>query len=204
MSNIHEKIREFRKQKGINQKQVADSAGLSVAAYSNIESGISKSITIVAGKGIAKALGVSFAELFDIEVVGTTTSEAAGELEQLRVRIGELEDKNFKLQTDINQRDSHIATLVQYKDILKYKLIEMIYKDYLIALSSYQQRLGNAKDDKEKDYYECKIEQENTNRENKINKLIKSGFFTKEDVDYWRTDFPAFPDSDIELSEIEK
>ena len=109
MSNIHEKIRELRKQKGINQKQVAESAGLSVAAYSNIESGISKSITIEAGKGIAKALDENFVQLFEISSPGTEIAKFEIENKVLQEKIKELEkwieikDKLINLLQDENE-----------------------------------------------------------------------------------------------------
>jgi transcriptional regulator with XRE-family HTH domain len=134
MSNIHEKIRELRKQKGINQKQVADSAGLSVAAYSNIESGETKSITIEAGKGIAKALGVSFAELFEIETPATGTSEASAELEQLREKVKELEKRidEKDLVIHLLKKDNQQLTELQAWDNISEELHKLL--DYEIGL----------------------------------------------------------------------
>jgi len=70
-----EKLKQLRKQKGISQNTVASAAGISISAYSNIENGVSKSITIDIGKGIAKALGVSFIELFEIDENRTSEKE---------------------------------------------------------------------------------------------------------------------------------
>jgi len=67
MESINEKIKLLRKQRGISQVEVAKAAGINQASYSNIEKGDTKSITIEVGKGISRALGIPFAELFDIE-----------------------------------------------------------------------------------------------------------------------------------------
>lgn len=134
--NIHERLKEIRKQKGISQKQVADFAGLSVAAYSNIESGISKSITIESGKGIAKALEIPFNELFEIEITGIVTGGDSGELDQLRVKINELakriEEKDIsikELQNEIliknNELIEEIAFLYNYVESLFGQLIKL-------------------------------------------------------------------------------
>lgn len=61
-----EKIKNYRKTKGISQIEMAKFIGISQAAYGKIESGFTKTVTIEVGKGIALALGVSFVELFDI------------------------------------------------------------------------------------------------------------------------------------------
>lgn len=200
MESVSEKIKKAREAKNFSQKKLAEIAGVSQPTIYNVEHGKVDNITLQIGNKIANALGISFGELFNIEFpVSAYNNVTDGELERLREQVKKLEEKVFKLQTDLHQRDSYNATLVQYKDILKYKLIEVIFNDSNISLSSYQQRLSNAKDDKEKDYYECKIEQEESNRESKIKKLIKSGFFTQKDIDDWVRDIPATPDSEFEF-----
>jgi transcriptional regulator with XRE-family HTH domain len=67
MELLGEKIRQIRKSKGISQMTVADTCKIKQSSYANIESGKTQNITIEIGKGIAKALNVSFNELFEIE-----------------------------------------------------------------------------------------------------------------------------------------
>lgn len=67
MESINEKIKRLRLESGINQADVARSAGIKQSSYASIEKGDTKSISIEVGKGIAKALRISFLELFEIE-----------------------------------------------------------------------------------------------------------------------------------------
>jgi transcriptional regulator with XRE-family HTH domain len=67
MESINEKIKRLRIESGVNQAEVARSAGIKQSSYASIEKGDTKSITIEVGKGIAKALKISFNELFEIE-----------------------------------------------------------------------------------------------------------------------------------------
>lgn len=69
MESIGEKIRRIRKSKGISQTAVSDTCGIKQSSYANIESGKTQNITIEIGKGIAKALEISFNELFDIDQI---------------------------------------------------------------------------------------------------------------------------------------
>lgn len=67
MESINEKIKRIRLETGVNQADVARSAGIKQSSYASIEKGDTKSISIEVGKGIAKALNISFNELFEIE-----------------------------------------------------------------------------------------------------------------------------------------
>jgi len=87
MESIGEKIRNIRKSKGISQTAVADSCNIKQSSYANIENGKTQNITIEIGKGISKALDISFNELFDIEV----TLQNKDQLESLKEQI-----ENFK------------------------------------------------------------------------------------------------------------
>lgn len=63
---LNKKIRSLRKASGLSQAYVASVCELTQSSYASIENGKTKSITIEVGKGIAKALGVPFTELFEI------------------------------------------------------------------------------------------------------------------------------------------
>jgi len=65
--NTADKIKRLRKSKGLSLKEMATLIGVSDMSLSKLETGKTKSITIDLGKGIAKALNISFNELFNIE-----------------------------------------------------------------------------------------------------------------------------------------
>lgn len=93
MESINEKIKLLRKQRGISQVEVAKAAGINQASYSNIEKGDTKSITIEVGKGIAKAFGIQFSELFDIEISNPQDSVLESEIATLKTQNQDLIDK---------------------------------------------------------------------------------------------------------------
>jgi transcriptional regulator with XRE-family HTH domain len=102
MESLNERLKKKRKEIGLSQTVVAELAGITQSAYAQIENGNTKSITIEAGKGIAKALGVSFTELFEIEISGTGANESAAELEKLRDLVKEqgkrIEEKDLVIE----------------------------------------------------------------------------------------------------------
>lgn len=63
---LHERIKEFRRSKGISQTFVANKLNITVSGYSMKESG-QRSITINELEEIAKALGVSASIFFNDE-----------------------------------------------------------------------------------------------------------------------------------------
>jgi len=75
METIGEKIKRIRIEKRLSKKEVAEICGLSPSSYLYIEEGKTKSISIEVGKGIARALEVSFTDLFEIEDVYKTKFE---------------------------------------------------------------------------------------------------------------------------------
>ena len=87
-----EKIKKYRTQKNLSQDKMAEIIGISQAAYAKIESGYTQNITIDIGKGIAKALEISFNELFNIEIPEIGENLPA-KIDQLEKRIIELEDQ---------------------------------------------------------------------------------------------------------------
>lgn len=109
MESINEKIKRIRIEIGINQADVARSAGIKQSSYASIEKGDTKSISIEVGKGIAKALRLSFNELFDIENADAVDS-LKEEIKLLRKRIDELEE----------QLDDKRKIILGYKDAADY------------------------------------------------------------------------------------
>lgn len=94
---ILDKLKKLRTGKNLSQSQIAKLIDISQAAYAKIESGDTFDITIDIGKGIAKALGMSFNELFEIE--GPSNS----------LEIEEFNNKILLLEREIKLKDRIIA-----------------------------------------------------------------------------------------------
>lgn len=69
LSQILEKIRSLRVQKGISQTQMAISLGITQAGYANIETNSTGKLSLAYAVGIAKALGVGFNDLYNIKKI---------------------------------------------------------------------------------------------------------------------------------------
>lgn len=123
METTGNKIKRLRKSKGLSLMDLAkmveipDSArskvepgktkNISDTALSKLETGKTTSITIDLGKSIAKALEISFNELFDIEV-----DENKGQEVELKTEINRLNDL-------INSQKEFITILKEQNEILK-------------------------------------------------------------------------------------
>ncbi len=118
---IQEKLRRIRKEKGLSQKQVADSAGLSIAAYSNIESGLSKSITIDVGKGISEALGIPFTKLFEIEDDQTNI---------FKIQIEDLEQTVKNYEHQLEEKGLFIDSLLNQLKTVRSHFVDLVIDTY--------------------------------------------------------------------------
>ena len=103
---VETKFRKLRLQKGLSQKNVAGLAGLSHSAYVKIESGETEKIFIEVGKNIAKALGVSFNELFDID-----NTEYQEKVKLLENEIELLKESVFTLKDKIADKEKIIELM---------------------------------------------------------------------------------------------
>lgn len=117
MKKINEKIKELRVEAGIKQADVARSAGIKQSSYASIEKGDTKSISIEVGKGIAKALGVSFNELFEIE------SPSKKEIAELKAEIEKLQNLN-------KEKDANL-TLYKERNILLEEKNKMLHSAFI-------------------------------------------------------------------------
>jgi len=104
METLGEKIRRVRKQKGLNQSQVAEIAGITQSALASIENNKTNNIFLEVAKGIAKALDVSFNDLFEIE--GRNQ-----ELEKMRGEISVLQDQVKSLNEWLADKNTIIESL---------------------------------------------------------------------------------------------
>jgi len=112
MEAIGDKIKRLRKNRGLSLMDLANILEVSDTALSKIETGKTKSITIDLGKGIAKALDISFGELFDIEV-----SSIAAELLSLK-----------------NEEFDNLNKLLNEKSLLIELLLKEKYNDKIILM----------------------------------------------------------------------
>ncbi|SHI95950.1 Transcriptional regulator, contains XRE-family HTH domain [Tangfeifania diversioriginum] len=175
MEKLNEKLKRLRKQKGISQKQISDNAGISIAAYSNIESGTSKSISIEVGKGIARALDIPFVELFEIENSKLVTPELESQLKKYEKRINELEDtveKNNKL----------IKYLEKENRDLYWKKSGLEIRDELKTIAQLKIKIENAENKIEKGAFTNALEINIDILKSNIDEIYSSGYFSKFDI----------------------
>ncbi|SHF53092.1 DNA-binding transcriptional regulator, XRE-family HTH domain [Mariniphaga anaerophila] len=110
--DIFKKIKRIRTEKKISQQDVADILGITQAAYAKIENPNnpeSRKISIEYGKGIARALGVSFNELFEIE--------SPANIEEMQVEIKRLKTEISSLKEQLSDKKM-IIEFLSSSDIL--------------------------------------------------------------------------------------
>ncbi|MCF2491788.1 helix-turn-helix domain-containing protein [Dyadobacter chenhuakuii] len=95
-SNLSEKIRMIRLQKGLSQENMADMLGLSTTAYGDLERGRTE-LSVSRVENIAKLLDVPLPELLGFD--GLTMSET----EWLRQENTRLLAENRRMQNELDQ-----------------------------------------------------------------------------------------------------
>lgn len=133
METVGEKIKRIRKSKGISQYIVAESCRIKQSSYANIESGKTQNITIEIGKGISLALGVNFAELFEIEPAKSIeAAEVMKKNEELTCLIETL-DKTIQGKDEIIQLQKQHISHLKYSIIAALSVAEQSALSGLIA-----------------------------------------------------------------------
>lgn len=122
---ILDKLKKLRTGKNLSQSQIAKLIDISQAAYAKIESGDTFDITIDIGKGIAKALGMSFNELFEIETIKNKEQE-----DELKAEIE-------RLSEIIKEQKGLISILKEQNEILKPFRIAFIQERSISELMVY-------------------------------------------------------------------
>ena len=97
MNDISKRIVQLRKSKGYGQKEFASIIGVSHVSLSKFENLKTDIISLGVAKKIAKELGISFIELFEIEDSETGSSELTNE-------IAEKESEIEKLKSTLNDK----------------------------------------------------------------------------------------------------
>lgn len=94
-SNLSEKIRQIRLQKGLSQENMADMLGLSTTAYGDIERGRTE-LSVSRLENVAKLLDVPLPELLGIDA-------SMSETEWLRQENTRILAENRRLQNELDQ-----------------------------------------------------------------------------------------------------
>jgi XRE family transcriptional regulator, regulator of sulfur utilization len=101
-SNLSEKIRLVRVQKGLSQENMADMMGLSTTAYGDLERGRTE-VSVSRLENIARLLDVPLHELLGMQ------PETLSEVEWLRQENARLTAQNNRLQSEVDQWKSRFA-----------------------------------------------------------------------------------------------
>lgn len=167
------KIKKLRLEKRISQSHMKDVIGISQAAYAKIENGTTKNITIETGKGIARALGVDFSELF-----GVSLSERGFFISQLE----EYKNKAEKLKEELLKANQIVELLSSEKRNLKEFFVMQFVSHYSNYIGFIEDLIDQAPTEEFKSMLQRK--KENTIRFEKTiqQKFIDMGLFTMGDV----------------------
>lgn len=141
MEGMNDKIRRLRKEKGLSQSEVAKACGINQASYSNIEKGETKSISIEVGKGIAKALGVSFNELFEIDLPNVDSR-----IKNLEAERDELKKENERQQREIHNYEV-LINLLRDRNMITSPRSDKQEREFAIAGDAYLTEWINSYDE---------------------------------------------------------
>jgi transcriptional regulator with XRE-family HTH domain len=170
METINEKIKRLRKLSGISQVEVATSASITQSSYASIEKGDTKSISIEVGKGIAKAIGISFNELFDVEPSKENS-------EQIDLLSAENEDLKEKFEEKLQL----LEMLKKEKEQFKFFLLFHTFIEYSKDMVDINKEIMNTEIEEER----LRLENKKNDVAEKFtsfkNTLIQSSYFTQMD-----------------------
>ncbi|GAB1419313.1 hypothetical protein MASR2M12_20780 [Bacteroidales bacterium] len=110
MEELKEKIKRIRISKKLSQSEVAECAGITRVAYSYFENGRTDKLSLDAAIGIAKALEVSFNDLFEIEEGGKEIDKLKSEIKALTLKLQDLTDHK-KLVEDVYSSSFEINSI---------------------------------------------------------------------------------------------
>ena len=101
-SNLSEKIRQIRLQKGLSQENMADMLGLSTTAYGDIERGRTE-LSVSRLENVAKLLDVPLPELLGIDVSMSETEWLRQENTRILAENRRLQNENDQLKMKFRQ-----------------------------------------------------------------------------------------------------
>lgn len=183
MESINEKIKRLRIESGVSKAEMARAAGLKQSSYSSIENGDTKSITIEVGKGIAKALDISFIELFDISILDKYFEGYKADLISIQQAYDDLDSTVKELLERIKEKDLLIEALKNEKAHIKEHLVMQMVTDTSFEIGFVKDQISKTKDESEIQRLIQKkediIRSFNRNKEY----YIKTGFLVESDID---------------------
>ena len=170
MEVILKRIIGIRKAKKTSQKEIADSLGISQAAYAKFESG--KSITVERLYKIAELLNISVSELLEIEITKINSEmndKLISENESLKEQIEEFKSR-------IKEKDSLIKNA-------KDKLINEIVLTHYDMILDYKDRLEGVANMVERQELVKELDFVYLHEKERFNKLIATGFIELRDLE---------------------
>lgn len=177
MKDIAEKISSIRISKGIPKVDIARACGITQTAYANIEKGETKSISIEVGRGIANALGISFNELFEIEL-----PSGNNEL------IHKLQEEIQNLKKQIDDKSLLIDLLLKEKEIFKRTAIISVveYSDSII--NEIDERMKETSTNSAKEKLEFQRDFVVSYKQAILDRFVNYGYFEQIDIDKFYKD----------------
>lgn len=203
LMNYSEKIKEYRKEKGFSQTDMAKKIGISQAAYGKIESGFTKNITIEVGKGIAKALGISFGELFKIEGYQFASAEKDALINSLKESKILLEKKIKELEERLEERKATIDLLLQKIDIYKRAIYESFWVQTNLTVNIIDKQIKMADTEEEIVKLKNKKDYLLMSQQRLLDIYIYMGILTENDIEQFKKNPEFFYIPSIE-NEINK
>lgn len=176
MESLTDKIKRLRKSSGITQIEVANAAGITQSGFASIEKGNTKSITIEVGIGIAKALGVPFNELFEIEAGSIQKNDDLFKIEDLKEKLEDLRER-------LVEKDQLIKAITNQNKQLKAHYLSDVYLDLWREISDLEDKLKISSDENEKQALSGKIAKSREFFDWNLQYLISVGALEQSDID---------------------
>jgi len=140
MKGIEGKIMKLRIEKGISKADMSRACSITPTAYSNIEEDLTESINIETGRKIAKALGISFNELFEIEGDSQKIDELNNEIQLFKNRIAE---KSLLIESLINEK-AHIKDHLVMQMVSAYSFETGVVASEFTSANSDEDKVGRS------------------------------------------------------------
>lgn len=121
MEELFNKIKRLREERNLNHVAISKEIGISNTAYSKIEKGITKNISLDTAIKIARVLKVDFNELFEIE----SENDSNRENNVLQNEIQKLNQEIEYLSKRINELEGQLNDKKQLEDYFKRDIFEL-------------------------------------------------------------------------------
>lgn len=181
MENIGNKITETRRSKGINQKELASLIGVSQPSLIKFEKGETDIIPLGVAKKLAKNLGVSFNELFEIE--DSISVSIGGKNEELEKLKKEIE----VLKKTIEDKEKIIEFQEKDKKLFKEAVIRSITSYWETIVTDIDKLIRTTESETEKELLERRKDHAERNKEFQLQNFIHIGFLSQKDLfDYYK------------------